>query len=148
MLGQAAVDLAGLLVLLQVDILLERVQLLVELAPDLHLCCLEVQLVGLVELQALIVAVDSRHGLLDEVRLGARDYVVKEDALTILIRPLDRTKQVTHDELRDALEVLQEVFDRRDLQVEHVDDLVLLRVDPLVDLELRLMLLKLEEGLL
>lgn len=41
-------DLTGLLIFLEVNVLLERVQLLVELSPDLHLCGLEIQLVWLI----------------------------------------------------------------------------------------------------
>ena len=48
-------DLTGLLVLLEVNVLLERVQLLVELSSDLHLRGLEIQLVWLIQLQVLIV---------------------------------------------------------------------------------------------
>ena len=52
---KTVMDLTGLLVLLEVNVLLERVQLLVELSPDLHLRGLEIQLVWLIQLQVLIV---------------------------------------------------------------------------------------------
>ena len=52
------------------------------------------------------------------------------------------------NEFGRALEVLQEVLKRCSLKVKHVDQLVLLSVDVLVDLKLSLIFLKLEEGLL
>ena len=54
-------DLAGLLVLLQVYILLESVQLLVELPPNFHLCSLKIELVWLVQLKVREVGVDASY---------------------------------------------------------------------------------------
>ena len=89
---ETMVDLTGLLVLLEVYVLLERVQLLVELAPDLHLRSLEIQLVWLIQLQVLIVRVDASNCCLDQGLLCLRDDVVEEDSLTILICSLDRAQ--------------------------------------------------------
>ena len=58
--------LARLLVLLKIYILLECVQVLVEVSPDLHLRCEEVELVWLIHLDVLVELVYSVDCLPDQ----------------------------------------------------------------------------------
>ena len=98
--------LACLFVLFEVDVLLESVQFLVELAPDLDLGGQKVELFRLLKIYVLVVAVNLTHDLFDEAWVCPGDYVVKHNWKTVLIDALDGFKHVALDELGGTLKIL------------------------------------------